>query len=278
MQGNVLRIFPTPHQEVPLKGLYLGEDIPSENEKLGRPFVYANFITSLDGRIAVPNPKAGRLTVPEQIANDRDWRLFQELAAQADILITSGRYLRNYIEGTSQEILQAFDDPNYADLLDWRKEHGMAALPDLAVISGSLDFPAPDPKLWGDRSIIIFTGSRANSDRIRMVENEIGEVFIAGEESVRGNLMIEGLAQKGYRSIYNTTGPKVLHFLLADGIVDRLYLTFAHRVLGGDPYLSIVDGPLLEMPVDFRLRSAYLDSHSFDGAGQLITSYERLRK
>ena len=155
MQGNVLRIFPTPHQEVPLKGLYLGEDIPSENEKLGRPFVYANFITSLDGRIAVPNPKAGRLTVPEQIANDRDWRLFQELAAQADILITSGRYLRNYIEGTSQEILQAFDDPNYADLLAWRKEHGMAALPDLAVISCSLALPSPGLHVCGVPQFII---------------------------------------------------------------------------------------------------------------------------
>lgn len=277
MQSNVLRIFPTPHEEVPLKGLYLDEDILTENEKLDRPFVYGNFITSLDGRIAVPNPKAGRLTVPEQIANDRDWRLFQELAAQADILITSGRYLRNYIEGTSQEILQAFDDSKYADLLAWRKEHGMAALPDLAVISGSLDFPVPDPKSWEDRAIVIFTSSQANSDRIRMVENEIGEVFIAGEESVRGDLMIEGLAQRGYRSIYNTTGPKVLHLLLADDVVDRLYLTLAHRVLGGDPYLSIVEGTLLEMPVDFRLRSAYLDAHALDGAGQLITSYERLR-
>lgn len=277
MQGNVLQIFPTPHQEVPLKGLYLGENIPAEYEKLGRPFVYANFITSLDGRIAVPNPKAGRLTVPEQIANDRDWRLFQELAAQADILITSGRYLRNYIEGTSQDILQAFDDPNHSDLLAWRKEQRMAALPDLAVISGSLDFPVPDPKSWEGRSIVICTSSQANSDRMRMVEDEIGEVFVAGEDSVRGDLMIEGLAQRGYRSIYNTTGPKVLHLLLADDTVDRLYLTFAHRVLGGDPYLSIVDGALLEMPVDFRLRSAYLDSHALDGAGQLITSYERFR-
>jgi len=43
--------------------------------------------------------------VPRAIANERDWRLFQELSAQADIFLTSGRYLREWAKGQAQEIL-----------------------------------------------------------------------------------------------------------------------------------------------------------------------------
>jgi len=68
--------------------------------------------TQLDGRIAVPHPTRPGLTVPETIANDRDWRLFQELAAQADLIISSGRYLRDWADGRAQEILRV-DDPKF---------------------------------------------------------------------------------------------------------------------------------------------------------------------
>ena len=49
------------------------------------------------------------MTVPKATSNERDWRLFQELAVQADIIISSGRYLRDYAEGQTQEILSVYD-------------------------------------------------------------------------------------------------------------------------------------------------------------------------
>jgi hypothetical protein len=116
MEDNILQLYPTPSKEIPLKGLYLHENLQAESEKLGRAFVYSNFIVSLDGRIAIPHPSGSGMTVPKQTANDRDWRLFQELAVQADILITSGRYLRDYAEGRAQEILRVYEDPAFADL------------------------------------------------------------------------------------------------------------------------------------------------------------------
>ena len=36
-----------------------------------------DFITSLDGRIAIPHASRPVLTIPGQITNERDWRLFQ---------------------------------------------------------------------------------------------------------------------------------------------------------------------------------------------------------
>ena len=74
-----------PSKEMELKGLYLRHDIRALAESSEQPYFYANFISSLDGRTAKAHPDRSGLVVPEETANDRDWRLFQELVAQADI-------------------------------------------------------------------------------------------------------------------------------------------------------------------------------------------------
>jgi riboflavin biosynthesis pyrimidine reductase len=276
MRDSIIRLFPLPSQEFPIKGLYLSHNLRENKRDSGESFVYSNYVTSLDGRIAVPHPTKAGMVVPDQIANPRDWRLFQELAVQADILITSGRYLRDYSEGRAQEILRVYDDPQFADLKDWRTERGLSPQPDLAVISGSLDFPVPPALIQGDRNIVVITTSRADPERIKALERQTGKVIIAGEGSVKGNRLVESLLEMGYRIIYNATGPKVLHLLLVAGVLDRLYLSFVNRLLGGSPFSSIVEGGLLDPPADFNLNTIYLDPHALNGLGQLLTSYNRV--
>src|SRR5690242_10250320 len=118
---EITQLFPQPVQNMPLKGAYLAHDLRQYAERSGKPFVYSNFVVSIDGRIAIPRNKGKGLRVPPATANDRDWRLYQELAAQADVLISSGRYLREWAEGKAQEILQV-DDPKFADLRRWRQK------------------------------------------------------------------------------------------------------------------------------------------------------------
>jgi riboflavin biosynthesis pyrimidine reductase len=276
MHDTIMRLFPLPNQDLPLKGLYLSHNLRENKRDSGDSFVYSNFITSLDGRIAVPHPTKAGMVVPDQITNPRDWRLFQELAVQADIIITSGRYLRDYAEGRAQEILRVYDDPQFADLKDWRTERDLSPQPDMAVISGSLDFPVPPALIQGDRNIVVITTSHADPGRIKALERQTGKVIIAGEGSVNGNRLVESLLEMGYRIIYNTTGPKVLHLLLAAGVLDRLYLSFVNRLLGGSPFSSIVEGGLLDPPVDFNLNTIYLDPHALNGLGQLLTSYNQV--
>ena len=275
MRDSIIRLFPLPSQDFPLKGLYLSHNLRENKRGSWDSFVYSNYVTSLDGRIAVPHPSKAGMVVPDQITNPRDWRLFQELAVQADIIITSGRYLRDYAEGRAQEILRVYDDPQFADLKDWRTERGLSPQPDLAVISGSLDFPVPPALIQGDRNIVVITTDRADPGRIQALEKQTGEVIIAGEGSVNGNKLVESLLEMGYRTIYNATGPKVLHLLLAAGVLDHLYLSFVNRLLGGSPFSSIVEGELLDPPADFILNTIYLDPHALNGLGQLFTSYNR---
>ena len=51
---SIQQLYPTADSALPLKGLYLRHDLRAEAAKLDRPFVFSNFIVSLDGRIATP--------------------------------------------------------------------------------------------------------------------------------------------------------------------------------------------------------------------------------
>lgn len=268
----VTQLYPQPGGSVPLRGLYLSHDLRGLR---GRgPFVYTNYVTSLDGRIGIARPD-GAMTVPSAITNDRDWRLFQELAVQADVIITSGRYLRDYAAGRAQEILRVYDKPQFADLGQWRIERGLSPLPDLAVVSGSLDFPIPPALVQDGRRVSVFTHGRAPVERMRALESQLGTVVVAGEAGVDGAQLVSGLGEMGYRTVYMATGPKVHHLLLAADAIDRLYLTLANRLLGGEPFSSVVEGDLLRPPVGLRLQTLYHDPHALDGLGQLFLSYSR---
>lgn len=272
---NVWQLYPPPAREVALQGLYLGHELRRLGPERGRPFVYTNYVTSIDGRIAIPRQEGQGMRVPPDTANDRDWRLFQELAVQADVIISSGRYLRDHAEGKTQEILRVYDEPRFEDLGRWRAERGLPPYPDLAVVSGSLDFPIPPFLTQSGRRVVVITHGAADSERRARLEAAGGQVITASEEDVGGAAAIAALGDLGYRTVYMATGPRVHHLLLADNALDRLYTTVAHRLLGGQPFSSLVEGDLLQPAVSLRLAAHYLDPHAFDGLGQQFVCYER---
>lgn len=276
MENKLTQLYPPPQQPHALHNLYLSHNLRELAQQHDQPYVYANFVASLDGRIAVPRPSEYGLKVPEAIANDRDWRLFQELAAQADLIISSGRYLREWAAGRAQEILQ-IDDPRFADLRAWRQEQGLPPQPDIAIISHSLDFPIPDLLTAGGRKVVVFTSAIHDASSVPAIETKAGKVYVAGKEgekSVDGAMALAHMQRLGYRAVYSAAGPKILHLLLEARVLQRLYLTYANRILGGAPFAAIVDGPLLEPPIDLTLNTLYLDPHGLDGLGQLFASYD----
>lgn len=275
--NKILQLYPTTAEKRPLPGLYLNHNL-RQYASAAKPFVYTNFVTSLDGRISIPDAEKGGQKVPPQIANDRDWRLFQELAMQADIIITSGRYLRDYAEGKAQEILRVHDDPAFADINEWRAQQGLPPQPDLAVISGSLDFPIPETLTSNNRKVFIFTTAQSEAAKRAELEAQAGQVFIAGEVSVNGRILINQLHELGYHIIFSGTGPKVHHLLLEAQVLDRLYLTFANRLLGTEPFSTIVEGKLLQPAVNMTLNTLYYDEAGLDGLGQLFASYDCVAK
>lgn len=273
MNDYVTQLYPLPVAELPLKGLFLSHNLRQYSAASGKPFVYSNFVASIDGRIAIPHPERPGLMVPKATANDRDWRLFQELAAQADLIISSGRYLRDWADGRAQEILEV-DDPRFADLRQWRKDQGLKAHPDIAIISGSLDFPIPEVLTAQERRVIIFTTENADQERVENLRSNYCKVIEAGAARVQGDTLVQRMGELGYHTVYSATGPKVLHLLLAGGALNRLYLTQANRLLGGKTFSTIVDGDLFNPPMDLKINTIYMDSAALDGLGQLFVSYD----
>jgi riboflavin biosynthesis pyrimidine reductase len=252
---TVLQLYPPPQQKMPLKGLYLGLRLHRQ-ATAGGIFVYANFIASLDGRISLPDAD-GEQVVPAALANKHDWRLYQELAAQADILLTSARYFRQLARGRAQDLLPVGCEAAYADLAAWRLNEGLQAQPDVAILSRSLDIPQAALDKVQDRRVLVLTGKDAPQERIASLSARGVQVLHGGEGQLDGSAVRRLLGAEGYRSAYMIAGPEVHRSMLAGGL-DMLFLSQRYCLLGGDDFRSIMQGNL-DKPVDMQLRSLYLD-------------------
>lgn len=278
-RSTLVRLFPAPVQTVPLTGLYL-DHAPTLRPSPPRPwpYVYSNFIMSLDGRIALDHSKTGERLVPESITNPDDWRLFQELAAQADAIVTSGRYLRQLARGRAQDLPPVSTAAEYRDLIDWRRSHGLAAQPAIVVLSRRLDFPVAQIIGRLGRPLYIATGIEAPPEQLRALETAGAAVLLTGAgRGVCGAELIEALGAHGFNSVCAIGGPGVLSTLLTAGAVDRLYLTHAHRLLGGESFDTLLNGPRLCPPVDFTLSGLHYQEPIGVACGQLFAIYDRVQ-
>ncbi len=278
-RSTLVRLFPAPVQTVPLTGLYL-DHAPTlrPSPPRARPYVYSNFIMSLDGRIALDHSETGERLVPEAITNPDDWRLFQELAAQADAIVTSGRYLRQLARGRAQDLPPVSTAAEYRDLIDWRRSHGLAAQPAIVVLSRQLDFPVAQIIGRLGRPLYIATGIEAPPEQLRALETAGAAVLLTGAgRGVCGAELIEALGAHGFNSVCAIGGPGVLSTLLTAGAVDRLYLTHAHRLLGGESFDTLLNGPRLCPPVDFTLSGLHYQEPIGVACGQLFAIYDRVQ-
>jgi riboflavin biosynthesis pyrimidine reductase len=274
MSSQLLSLYPGPTGETDLSGLYLQHNLQKRG-KSERPFVYSNFVTSLDGRIAVAASGRASHEVPKSIANPRDWRLYQELAAQSDLLITSGRYFRQCEVGEEQDRLPLAQGSAFEDLHRWRADQGLTPQPDVVILSASLELPDASLAPYRNRRVWVATGEDADPRRVARLEAlEIPVLRVGDGRSANGQRLLRALAREGYRSIYAIAGPSVLFTLLQDRVLDRLYLTLAHRILAGEDFDTITWGPSLPDPVSLNLTELHLDQGALESAGQLLAVYD----
>jgi riboflavin biosynthesis pyrimidine reductase len=271
----IIQLLPPTGAERELHGLYLHEGLHRRGSAT-RPFVYSNYVSSIDGRIALPSPDRRSHQVPKAIGNGRDWRLFQELAAQADLLVTSARYFRQADAGEHQDQLPVGPADEFADLRSWRLQQGLAAQPDVVILSNSLDIPVEALRAYPNRRLFLATGAGNDLERARALADAagIGLLQAGNDTAVDGQALVGTLGKLGYRSIYAIAGPAVLNTLLRGRVLDRLYLTQSHRLLGGMEFDTINRGPVLNDPVSLEPVSLYLDRHAPGGASQLFAAYD----
>ena len=271
--GEVVQLFPLPTRKRSLLGLYLHERLPAPAR--GAPaLVYANFVTSLDGRIAVTDA-SGMSRLPEGLTNPRDWRLFRELQAHADCLVTHGGYLRALASGRLGNVMQVGLGDDAGDIVRWRAEQGMAAQPAVAIVSASLDVPIPGSLSTHGQAVHVLTTEAAPRDRRAVLRDAGVDLVVTGTGPwVRSRDAVEALAGRGYRRLYLQTGPRMLASALRDGVIARLYLTISHRLVGEESFDTMVRGELLDGSGSVRLSALYLDEGEEGDSGQFFARFD----
>ena len=269
------QVFPVKRQ-VPLEGLYLGERLIDIAAEMGRSVVLTDFLTDQNGVIAKATQDA-HFEIPAELKNSSDWGRYQELMAQADVIISGGSYFKRL--ATSQDVLYQFEPGNaFEKLGQWRLDAGYKERsPDVAIVTRDLDFGLPEKLIKSGRRIIIFTkDSMANSDKARSLNSVNTIIMGSGERGVEGDRMIATLANDmGYRVIIMISGPHILDLLLKAERMDLIYVTEAQvKIPFEDPatvQTILLGGQKVSDLKDFRLVHKFIQESVVTENASLIS-------
>lgn len=267
-RSRVSRILPGP-AEAPLEGLYLGHRLPMRGTA-DRPFVYTNFISTLDGRISWENPQ-GRREVPPAAANPHDLRLYHELAAQADVLLTTSRHLRAVAAGRGGNMLRF--GPHADELVAWRRANGLGDWPRIVAVSAALELPSFEDLAGLDPPITALCWGTPPDERTRAAEARGYDVRICGPgPGIDGGELIAATGPA--RTVYSIAGPAIHTALLRAGQLHRLYLTLVPKLLGGETVDGLTRGAYLDPSPCLSIREMWRDAAQPPGCGQLFLVLE----
>ena len=261
-----------------LDGLYLAERLQELAAEIARSLVLTDYLSDKMGVIAKAAGD-GQFEIPAQLKNSSDWGRYQELMAQADVIISSGAYFKRLASKGAQDILYQFEPGGAFETLgQWRLEAGFQKRsPDVAVITRQFDFELPEELRHSGRRIIIFTtDSLANSEKAKALRNANTLIIGSGEAGVDGGRMIATLGEDlGYRVIMMVSGPNVLKLLLDSKRLDLIYITEAQVEIPFDDPAGVQTvlpgGRKISDLKEFHLAHQFIQENVVTESGSRIT-------
>lgn len=229
------QIFPEPAElpldAVPDRFASLGDQVS------GRPYTVANFVSSVDGRATI-----GGRSAPLSSPSDR--ALFHTLRESVDALIAGTNTLR--VERYGRPI----KDPAARRR---RVDRGLAPEPLAVVVSRSGQVPYEIPLFSEPEARIVeFTG--ATAPRPVAAQREL--VSLAPEQVGLREVMERLRHDWGVGTLLCEGGPTLFGALVAEGLIDELFLTVTPVLVGGEINPAILTGPPLPDPAELELSSA----------------------
>jgi riboflavin-specific deaminase-like protein len=213
----------------------LAEVRPRERAPADRPFVYMNFVSTVDGRAA----RDGRT---EALGSDADLELLLELRVMADAVLVGTGTLR--AEGYDRLVR---GEPRRAR----RVANGLAEDPLAVVLTRRFDVP------WNaglfqapGQTVLVYTGAEGESPDVPAA------VEVVRLTDPRPAAAMADLRGRGVRALLCEGGPTLFGALLADGAVDELFLTITPLLTGDEDEPNIVAGGRLAAPPELELRWA----------------------
>ena len=213
---------------------------------LPSPVVVANFVSSIDGAVALPGaPKSSPLISGGHRA---DRFMMALLRATADaVVIGAGTYRAHRGPWTAAPLVPELV-PQFGEL---RTKLGQAPEPTFVIVTRSGELGDPRPLLSG----ALLVGPASAAPRLELYREAGAEIVSVDEDPVGGRAVIELLADRGCDRVLTEGGPALMGSWLEAGIVDELFLTISPLVFGGGepPLVTLAGGASLrEHPVRAR--------------------------
>jgi len=214
--------------------------------------VYANFVATLDGVVAVPSlPRSNELVAGD---NDADRFLMGVLRALADVVLVGAGVLRESPKSTwrAEQIYPPAAEA-YAEL---RRSLGLPEAPEIAVLCGWGHVDPVHPVLRG--RALVLTSDRGAARLDGRLPTSAAVVSLGRPLRFTGDTIVAALRARGHRRILSEAGPHTFGTLLKAQVIDELFLT-SSPLLAGDAgpgsRLRLVEAADLLPPVAGRLTS-----------------------
>lgn len=209
-----------------------------------RPTVVANFVSTLDGIVALDRTGA---TGGREISGDfePDRFVMGLLRATADAVLVGAGTVR--ASRSRDWTPGGVHRPSAAAFAGWRRQLGLAPAPTAVVVTATGDLAVAGGRLVGpDQPALVVTTARGAA-RLRGLEPHDGfeVVALGGDGRVPAEALLDLLHERGFALVLSEAGPTLFGELLEAHAVDEVFLTLAPQVAGRaelSPRLGLVEG------------------------------------
>jgi riboflavin biosynthesis pyrimidine reductase len=202
------------------------------------PRLYANFVASLDGVVAIPGEIQSNRMISAHSEADRFVMGLLRACADA-VLVGAGTMLSSPRTLWTAEHAYPAAAPLYGEL---RRSRGRPPRPTLAVLSGSGSVDPRHPAL--EEGALVLT-SEGGAARLRARLPRAATILAVGTAShIDPAAAVEALRGRGHAVILSEAGPTAFGALVAAGLVGELFLTTSPLLAGrapGSPRPALVE-------------------------------------
>jgi riboflavin biosynthesis pyrimidine reductase len=210
-----------------------------------RPTIITNFVTTLDGVVAMgpgePNAGGGEISG----FSEADRYMMALLRGLADVVVVGAGTVR---VGRRHVWIPAHVQPTLADAFAaWRSELWLAPQPTTIVVSASGNVDPAHVGLNTPGVPAIVATTKAGADRLasHALPANIRVESVSDGDRVPAGALLEVIRGEGARVALCEGGPHLFGEILRAGLVDELFLTVAPQVVGRDEAihrLALVEG------------------------------------
>ncbi|HVE91727.1 MAG TPA: dihydrofolate reductase family protein [Actinomycetota bacterium] len=210
---------PASHLSADLERIYGGP------LSLGDSCVFANFVSSLDGVVALDD--VGMRPSDIGLKSEADRFVMGLLRAHAEAIVIGAGTLRAEPthRWTPERVHPAASDA-FASL---RSSLGLAPAPELVVLTSTGDIDADAPALAD--AVVVTTSKGADALRHR-VHSETDLIEVSGGDVVDVASALDVVRGRGHRRILSEAGPGLTSQMLAARVVGDLFLTLSPMLAG----------------------------------------------